>query len=181
MLRGPGWRIISCCVVGNRTRQDNYRRKKTSLNWVSAIQKYWSSSTRYILNCLIVTIKEGNFALKTVCVCFWEQQGKPQDSWDQCWRLEAKANSVIHPERLDVSFWTFPYRSHHRTRKGHAGTFPCLQLALVMNLPCGTLQPLNELTELKQHLTQTQNGARCLHKYTLKTRCWGNELPGYTR
>lgn len=33
---------------------------------------------------------------------------------------------------------------------------PCLQLALVMNLPCGTLQPLNELTELKQHLTQTQ-------------------------
>lgn len=25
-----------------------------------------------------------------------------------------------------------------------------------MNLPCGTLQPLNELTELKQHLTQTQ-------------------------
>lgn len=26
----------------------------------------------------------------------------------------------------------------------------------MMNLPCGSLQPLNELTELKQHLRQTQ-------------------------
>lgn len=159
VLRGPGWQIVSCCVVGNHTQQDNYRKKKKkNVTGTSVNIKYCSSSAQYILNSLVVTIKEGNFALKQY-VFVLKSNRKPQNSRDQCWRLKAKANTFIHPERLDVSFLTFPYHSHRPTRKGHAGTFLCLQLALVMNLPCGSLQPLNELTELKQHLTQTELSA----------------------
>lgn len=116
VLREPGWQIISCCVVGNHTRQDNCWRKilRNSVNLL------YNNTATNTLKSLTVTIKEGNVAFKQYVFVFQSNSGKPQ----HCWRLEAKANAVIHPERLAVSFWTFPYRSHHPTRKGQRWNFP---------------------------------------------------------
>lgn len=64
-----------------------------------------SGSAQYTLSSLTVTIKGGEFALKQHVFVFESNRGKPQHSRDQRWRLEAKANSAIHPERLDVRFF----------------------------------------------------------------------------